>query len=166
MLWIALVFIWGSRARIYVCTRWGEYTKNHLDQYNNKKANTYLIVTQEQECIRSWREAALVKDRKQWQRRTRAGRRLEDNWADVSLWQADEQVRTGIVARSKWFRRLPHVRFPARWTEPGGDRDEGGGPEDGDVEGLEKRTRCLGLSMHGSSTIRSIPIQWVKKVTG
>jgi hypothetical protein len=32
------------------------------------------------------------------------------------------------VAGSKRFRRLPHVRFPARRPGPGGDGDGGGGP--------------------------------------
>jgi hypothetical protein len=38
-----LVFIWGSRAHIYTCTRGREYTKNILKKYNNRKTNTYLI---------------------------------------------------------------------------------------------------------------------------
>jgi hypothetical protein len=29
--------------RIYTCTGGGEYTKNPLEKYNNKKSNTYLI---------------------------------------------------------------------------------------------------------------------------
>jgi hypothetical protein len=36
-------------------------------------------------------------------------------------------VRAGVVAGSKRFRRLPHVRFPARRPGPGGDGDGDGG---------------------------------------
>jgi hypothetical protein len=43
MLGIAPVFIWGSGAHIYKCTGGGEYTKNPLEKYNNRKTNTYLI---------------------------------------------------------------------------------------------------------------------------
>jgi hypothetical protein len=37
MLCIALVFIWKSKTRIYTCIRGGEYTKNPLEKYNNRK---------------------------------------------------------------------------------------------------------------------------------
>jgi hypothetical protein len=29
---------------IYTCTGGGEYTKNPLEKYNNRKTNTYLIL--------------------------------------------------------------------------------------------------------------------------
>jgi hypothetical protein len=37
MLGIVLTFIWGPKDWIYTCTRGGEYTKNPLKKYNNRK---------------------------------------------------------------------------------------------------------------------------------
>jgi hypothetical protein len=34
----------ASGSYIYICTGGGEYTKNPLEKYNNRKTNTYLIV--------------------------------------------------------------------------------------------------------------------------